>query len=64
MSGQKGARISTSSSGSTQAATAQASAPVAPAVITTDPGSHAMPFRARSFSLTAPRSLGIPRGSA
>ncbi len=63
MSGQKGARISTSSPGSTQAPTVQARAPVAPAVTTTESGSHTRRLRARSFSVSASRSGRSPRGS-
>jgi hypothetical protein len=60
ISGQNGARIITSSPGSTSAPTAWARPAVAPPVTSTDSRSHAMRLRARTFSTIASTSGGMP----
>ena len=61
ISGQKGARISTSSSGAASMPTAAASPAVAPPVASSWSRSQARPFWLRSFSTSASSSSGRPR---
>jgi hypothetical protein len=61
ISGQYGARISTSSPGLAMAPIAAPSAPVAPALTSTASRSQGSPLRARTFSTMASTSSGTPR---